>query len=156
MRCPICNAKMLEGAICKYCGVTSEQVKNASNKKVKEYRKKDMSDLIYFTTDIPDDVNKVALFMYTLFFGVIGVNHYYVKRNIRATFSLLSTVLSLTFLILRMAVPGVANVLYFRLIYEVAFTTMAINVVLWICDFFNLIFHKFKVPVVLGDKEGSK
>ncbi len=156
MRCPICNSKMVEGAICKYCGVTSDQVKNASNKKVAEYRKKDMSDLIYFTTNIPSDVNRIALLMYTIFFGVIGVNHYYVKRYIRGTFSLLSTILSVTFLILRLAVPTVGSVTIFRLMYEIAFTAMAINVILWIFDFVNLIFHKFKVPVVLADKEKIK
>ena len=36
MRCPICGSKMVQGQLCKYCGVTADQVENASNKKVTE------------------------------------------------------------------------------------------------------------------------
>ena len=37
MRCPICGSKMVQKQLCKYCKITDDQVKNASNKKVKEY-----------------------------------------------------------------------------------------------------------------------
>ena len=80
MRCPICGSKMVQGQLCKYCGVTADQVENASNKKVTEYRKNDMSDLIYFTTNIPSDVSRIKLLLYTIFLGIIGVNHYYVTN----------------------------------------------------------------------------
>ena len=153
MKCHICGSKMVDGKLCQYCKVTAEQVYGASNKKVKQYRKNDMSDLIYFTTDIPSDVNKVRLLLFTLFFGFLGVNHFYVKRNIRGAFSLLSFVISVTLLILAQSVNTLSSVLVFNLFYEIAFFAMAINVLLWICDFINVIFHKFKVPVVLKEKE---
>ena len=53
MRCPICGAKMVNKQFCKYCNITDEQVYKASNKKVKEYRKPDRDDLIYFTNVLP-------------------------------------------------------------------------------------------------------
>lgn len=156
MRCPICGAKMVQGQLCQYCGITAEQVDNASNKRVVEYRRKDMSDLIYFTTNVPNDVNRIKLLLFTIFFGLIGVNHYYVKRNIRGTYSVLSTFLSITFLILRLSVPTVMNVTVFKLMYEIVFLCMSINVILWVCDIINVIFKNFKIPVVLADKEVKK
>lgn len=156
MRCPICGAKMVQGQLCKYCGVTDEQVNNASNKKVSQYRKNDMSDLVYFTTDVPSDVNKIALLMYTIFLGFIGVNHYYVKRNIRGTFSLISTVIAIILLILKLSIPTLNSVLVFRIFYEITFTCFAINILLWICDILNVIFRRFKVPVVLAEKGDKK
>lgn len=156
MRCPICGSKMIDGKLCKYCNVTDTQVENSSNKKVKEYRKNDMSDLIYFTTYIPSDVSRIKLLLFTIFFGFIGVNHYYVKRNIRATYSLLSTILSIVFLTLRLTIPTLYGVTVFKLIYELSFLAMAINVILWGCDIINLLFKNFKIPVVLGEKESKK
>ncbi len=155
MRCPICGSKMVQGQLCKYCNVTADQVNNASNKLVKSYRKNDMSDLIYFTNVVPNDVNKIKLLLFTIFFGIIGVNHYYVNRNIRGTYSLLSTVLSITFLTLKLTIKNIYNITAFKLVYEIIFLCMAINVILWFCDILNVIFHKFKVPVVLADKEGK-
>ena len=69
---------------------------NASNKKVKEYRKADKSDLIYTTNIWPKDIGRWKLILFTIFFGLFGVNHYYIKRNKRATFSLVTTILSTT------------------------------------------------------------
>ena len=153
MRCPICGSKMVDGKLCQYCKITDEQVYGASNKKVSQYRKNDMSDLVYFTTDIPSDVNKIRLLLYTIFFGFLGVNHFYVKRNIRGMFSLFSFVISAILLVVDQSVKTIGSVLVFRLFFELAFFAMAINVLLWICDIINVIFRKFKVPVVLKEKE---
>lgn len=156
MRCPICGSKMVQGELCKYCNITSGQVNNASNKKVSEYRRNDMSDLIYFTTEIPNDVSRIKLLLFTIFLGLFGVNHYYVKRNIRGLYSTLSTALCIIFLVLNLAVTTLSSVLVFRLMYEIIFFAMAINVLLWVCDIINLIFKHFKIPVVLADKGDKK
>ena len=66
MRCPICGSKMVQGLVCQYCNITNDQVINSSNKKVSEYRKKDMSDLIYFTEVIPSDVSRIKLILFTI------------------------------------------------------------------------------------------
>lgn len=156
MRCPVCGAKMVQNELCKYCGVTSDQIRNASNKKVVEYRKKDMADLICFTTNVPDDVNKIRLLLYTIFLGLIGVNHFYVKRNVRGWFSVISVFVSIVFVALALAVSTVNSVLVFRLLYEISIASLAINIILWIFDIFNVIFKKFKVPVVLAEKGADK
>ena len=33
MRCPICDAKLEGGLVCKYCNITKDQIEKASNKK---------------------------------------------------------------------------------------------------------------------------
>jgi len=156
MRCPICGSKMVQGQLCQYCKITDDQVTNASNKKVTEYRKKDMSDLIYFTDMVPKDVNRLKLILFTIFFGIFGVNHYYVKRILRGTFSLISFILSLVFIILTLAIPTLNSVVIFRLMYEIVFYSMTFNVVMWIFDIINVLIKKFKIPVVLAEKGENK
>ena len=99
MRCPICGAKLYQKQICKYCKVTDEQIVNASNKKVKEERKLGNNDLIHFSTVVPKDVEKWKLWVYTILLGFIGVNHFYINRPYRAVYSLVSTILSMSILI---------------------------------------------------------
>lgn len=155
MRCPICGAKMVQGQLCKYCGIDDSQVKNASNKKVSEYRKNDMSDLIHFTTNVPSDVSRLKLILYTIFLGLIGINHFYVKRNVRGIYSVLSTFVGITFIILKTFVQTLGSVLVFELIYELAVCAMGVNVIMWVFDILNVIFKNFKIPVVLADKENK-
>lgn len=155
MRCPICGAKMKLKQICPYCKVTNEQVLQASNSKVKEYRKKGYKDLIYLTNVIPNDVSRLKLILYTIFFGLIGVNHYYVNRIHRANFSLCTTcscfVIFVMYLLIDFKTEFGENL--FGLIYQIIFYCMAINVVLWILNIFGSIFKTFKVPVVMPEKE---
>ena len=156
MRCPICGSKMIQNKICKYCNITDEQILNASNKQVKQYRKLDMSDLICFSTVVPTDVSRIKLLLLTIFFGFLGINHFYVNRNVRAFFSLLSFVLAIIFFSLQLSIKTLKTVIIFRLLYEIVFVAMAINVILWICDIVNVIFYRFKIPVVLADKGENK
>ncbi len=156
MRCPICGSKMIQNKICKYCNITDEQILNASNKQVKQYRKLDMSDLICFSTVVPTDVSRIKLLLLTIFFGFLGINHFYVNRNIRAFFSLFSFVLAIIFFSLQLSIKTLKTVIIFRLLYEIVFVAMAINVILWICDIINVIFYRFKIPVVLADKGENK
>lgn len=156
MRCPICGAKMIQNQLCQYCNITDEQVIHASNKKVKEYRKKDMKDLLYFTNVVPKDVSRMKLLLYTIFFGLIGVNHYYVHRVVRGTYSVLSTVLCITFFLISIIFPIILSQIFFRILYELSFYLMIFNIIMWISDIINVSIKAFKIPVVLADKESLK
>ena len=154
MRCPICDAKLISGQLCKYCGVTREEIINGSNKKVKEYKQTDREDLIYFTNIIPKDVSKVKLTVYTILLGWLGINHFYVLRNKRALFSTINSALVLLFQILSLFV-NFSRFFITELIYEIVFMSMAVNVLLWVWDIFAIMFKGFKVPIVLGKKENK-
>lgn len=155
MKCPICGSKLVGKQICRYCKITDTQILNASNKKVKEYKKSGNTDMIHFTNVIPNDVSKLKLILFTIFFGFIGVNHYYVNRPIRGTFSLVSFCGSFGILIYGIAAGKMSSAVgsIYNLLYQILFIMMAINVIMWFGDILACVFKTFKVPIVLGDKE---
>lgn len=156
MRCPICGAKLVGKQLCPYCKITDEQILNASNRKVKEYRKTGNKDMIHFTNVVPNDVSKLKIILYTIFFGFLGVNHYYVLRNIRGTYSLVSTVGCLFIFFLGIAVEISTSIQgVYNIFYNIFFYMMAINVFMWLGDIFACIFKSFKIPVVLAQKENK-
>ncbi len=146
---------MVKKQICPYCKVTDTQVLGASNKKVKEYRKNGNKDLIHYTTVIPKDLSKLKIILYTIFFGVVGINHYYVNRPVRGTFSMVSAVGSIVMMALYFSIDFSTKFgeAFFALIYQIVFYCMAFNIILWVLDVFAVICKGFKVPVVMPDKE---
>lgn len=150
MRCPICGAKMVNKQLCPYCKITDKQVLNASNKKVTKCRKDGNKDFIHFTTIIPKDVNKLKLILFTIFLGLFGVNHLYVKRVIRGWYSIIIDTLFVIFVLINMFV--MPNSGCFNVIYQIIGYAMAINVILWIFDIINVFVKAFRVPVVLAEK----
>lgn len=154
MRCPICDAKLVSGELCKYCGVTKDEIENGSNKKVKEYRKTDREDLVYFTKYWPKDISRLKLILYTILLGWLGINHFYVLRHKRALFSTITTTLTIIIQLLTFFIRF-NRFFITEFIYEIIFMAMAINVILWVWDIFAVAFRSFKVPIVLGKKEGN-
>ena len=150
MRCPICGAKMVNKQLCPFCNITDEQVINASNKKVSKYRKDGNGDLIHFTTILPNDINKLKLILFTIFFGFIGVNHLYVKRLYRGIYSIVSTSVFILLVLVQFFSTPFSG--FINIIYQIFGYMIAINVLLWICDIINVLIKKFKVPVVLAEK----
>ena len=158
MRCPICGSKMVSKQLCKYCGVTDEQVYAASNKKVKEYRKSGNVDMIHYTTVLPSDIVRWKLVVYTIVLGWLGINYYYINRPVRGSYSLVSTIgcLSITIIGLLTDLSTKSIRITYNIFYELFNYMMAINVVLWVLDLVAVIFKRFKVPVVLPKKEDIK
>lgn len=154
MRCPICGAKLYQKLMCPYCKITAEQIKSASNKKAKEYKKTGRGDLVHYTNVLPQDVSRVKLWLFTIFLGWCGVNHFIVGRKVRGGFSVASLVSSILMIILSLTIkttlPSILLTVDF--FYEIAFFSMAINVILWGSDIISLLTRSFKVPVVLGEK----
>ena len=153
MRCPICDARLEGGLICKYCKVTKEQVETASNKKVTEYRKTDKEDLVYFTNVIPKDVSRIKLILFTIFLGIFGVHLFYVKRYKRGLYAVISFSVALFLQIISMTVVGFRNVVALELFYEIMIGAFAFSLLFWISDIIGILIKRFKVPVVLGEKE---
>ncbi|MBQ7308503.1 MAG: hypothetical protein IJW82_08290 [Clostridia bacterium] len=152
MRCPFCYEKIKQYSnVCSVCGFNTEELKSASNTLVPEMRKKDPESVI-MVTDIPDDVNHKKLFLLCLFFGMIGIHSIYVKRYFRGFYSLAATI------ILWFGTAIIYGWIYIPALYsEPSFTGIigiigATAFVGWIFDFVNIIFGKFKIPVVLKDK----
>lgn len=156
LSCPICGAKLTNNQVCKYCNVTDTQILNASNKKVKEYKKTGKKDLIYFSNSKPKDVEKWKIILFTVLFGWLGINYFYINRPYRGTFSLVSSLGSFLMVIIGVAfnlLESTNNL--FVVLYQILFYMMAINVLLWIVDIFSVLMGKLKYPVVLP-KQGEE
>ncbi len=151
MRCPVCGSKMIDGKICKYCNVTCEQVLTASNKEAKKaFKEKRYSDVCY-TTDIPEDVNKRKLILFTVFLGWFGVGYFYIGRLFKGLFCAISSGLSILFALLQYCINnyGMGGADFVKVGMSIASFLMMIDLLFWIFDIFGFIFKTYKVPVVL-------
>ena len=155
MHCPICGAKLYQKEICKYCKITKDVIVEASNKKVKEYRKADRIDEIHTSNVLPKDVNKPLLIFYTLLLGFFGVHSFYVLRNGRGLFSIISFVVSVIFSIFKstITISIYWMAVTFELLFELSFLLVVINILLWATDAIAVLIGTYKVPVVLPIKE---
>mgnify|MGYP003306566201 FL=1 len=156
MECPVCGAKMVDNKICKYCGVTREQVLTASNEKAKQARKSGNKENICYTTEAPSDINKVKLSLLVVFLGLFGAANFYVGKYTKAWFNLISTSLSFIFSLLlfifeKVKLPNLEYV--FAILLDFVCWFMAVSLIMWAMDIFGIIFKKFKIPVILGEDE---
>ena len=155
MQCPICGARLYQKEICKYCKITRGEIEAASNKKVVEYRKRGRTDEIHTSNVLPKDVNRAMLIFYTLLLGFFGVHSFYVHRDGRGMFSVISFVLSVAFAIMKasfkITIPTIGIIL--ELFFETAFLLVVINLLFWATDILAVLCKTYKVPVVLPDKE---
>lgn len=149
MRCPICGSKMFTA--CAYCKITADQVENASNKQVAKARKQGEKSKIVYTSTLPKDVNGMRLLLLTIFFGWCGVGNFYVKKNIKGIFNVLSFFICLLFYSIKFMMSKDLG-LVFQFFYELSIYVCAINFVLWIWDIIALLCKTYKIPVVLGEK----
>lgn len=155
MKCPVCGAKMIDGKICRYCGVTNEQVYNASNLEAKKAFKEGRKSDVCYTTDIPKDVNKRKLILLTAFLGLFGVGNFYVGRYVKGTFCAASYGLSLIFTMLKMFAESYnwSALPVLQVFMSIGVYCMIANMLFWIHDMLGFIFKNYKVPVVLAKED---
>lgn len=155
MKCPICGAKMVDGKICKYCNVTSEQVNTASNKEAKKAFKEKRRQEVCYTTDMPSDVSKQKLVLLTVFLGWFGVGNFYVGKTYKGIFCAISFGLAILFSLLQYCVTnyGMGGTEIIKVFMNIASYLMVVNLLMWFADIVSFIFKTYKVPVVLGKTE---
>ena len=95
------------------------------------------------------------LLLYAIFLGIFGVHLFYVKRYKRGLFAAISFPVALFFQILSMFVVGFSGVVFMQLLFDIAIGALTFNILFWISDVIAIIFRGFKVPIVLGEKEGK-
>lgn len=153
VHCPVCGAKLYNNQVCPYCkDVTIERIENASNKAVTEARNKQEYDKVVYSTVIPKDISKKKLWLFTVLLGWFGVQNFYTKKTTKGWFHAVAFGGALFFVTIRFFSEqyawGVENGVD---IFASLFSFLsAITFLLWIGDIISLLFHKFKVPVVLG------
>ena len=155
MKCPVCGAKMIDGKICKYCGVTNEQVYNASNKEAKKAFKEGRRNDVCYSSDLPKDVNKTKLVCFTVFLGLFGVGNFYVGKNIKGIYCASSYGFALLFTLLNTfaMLNGWASAQVINVFFTIGTYLMIVNLLFWMNDVVGLIFKSYKVPVVLAEED---
>lgn len=149
MKCPVCGAKMIDGKICRYCNVTSEQVLTASNREAKKAFKEKRNNDVCYTTNIPTDVNKTKLVLFAIFFGIYGVDSFYIGRLYKGLYSAICSGLIVLMGILDYFL-AIENIV-FTWAYSISLWLMVVNLLMWFYSIVALIFKKYKVPVVLPE-----
>lgn len=153
MQCPVCGAK-LKNNVCPYCKtVTTERIKNASNKAVKEARQKQETEQVVYSSFLPKDISKKKLWVFAVLLGWFGAHNFYVKKTMKGWFYLVAFAGAFVFTGIRMLSElnawGVENgVQIFVSLFNLC---AAITFLLWIGDLVMLAVGKFKVPVVLPE-----
>ena len=156
MKCPVCGAKMVDGKICKYCNVTNEQVLSSSNKEAKRALKENRKQDVCYTTNLPKDVNKTKLTLFTIFLGWFGVGNFYVGKTLKGIYCAVSFGIAILFSALRLVSTnswGTAILYIVGYGWQIAGYLFMVNMLMWAFDICGLIFKTYKVPVVLGESE---
>lgn len=157
MRCPICGAKMRNG-FCEYCKIGEDQVTSASNKEAKKaFRTGVDKDKVVYSSTMPSDVNKVTLILLTVLLGYSGAAYFYVGKYARAWTMSVVWVVTIVFESLRTRVMSEALATNPWIYYtsKLLLLLCAAFLLMWVADMINLIFHRYSVPVVLGEKKSK-
>lgn len=148
MLCPKCYGKVKKEQVrCPNCGFNLNLMQGASNKQAKKAKKSIYKDDILYTTQIPPDVSKKKLLLFSIFLGLFGVHNFYVGKFWQGLYMCVCTGLTT---ILSILIPGLGivnqdNVLYITFQFLLIF--QGINIILWVYNIFSIIFERYKIPV---------
>ena len=157
MNCPICGAKV-KNEICPYCEITNKQIIYASNKQAKEIRKekKDQSKICYSST-MPKDVNKVKLWIFLIFGGWFGADSFLTGKYFKGLFCLFSYITIFMVGLLKTLADqynwGTNAVDTFGALLSLMSIFGVVVFLMWFVGVIQMLTKKYKVPVVLPDKE---
>ena len=147
MLCPKCYTKINKDKNrCDYCGFNINDLKDASNKKAKKALHSPFKDDVLFTSQLPNDVSKKKLMLFSIFLGLFGVHNFYVGKIWQGLYNVVVTSLVAVLGAIIIALKIITNTpLYIAFQFLLVF--QGINVIWVIVDIFNIIFNRYKVPV---------
>ena len=148
MQCPKCYNKIKkEQTRCQHCGFDISIMDGASNKAAKKAKKTIYKDDILYTTEIPYDVSKKKLFLFSIFLGLFGVHHFYVGKFWLGLYMCVSTsvTLILSILITSFNIIDAKDILYSAFQFSLVF--QGVNVIMWVVDMIRIFFERYKIPV---------
>lgn len=147
MICPRCYSKIEKNKNrCDYCGFNLNELKDASNKKAKLALKSPYKDDVIYSKQLPKDVDKKRLLIYTILLGLLGVHYFYVGRLWKGIYYAVINSVSVIIASLVIGLNIITNTpLYIASQFAAVF--FALNIILWIIDIFDVTLNRFKVPV---------
>ena len=147
MICPKCYSKIHKTKNrCDYCGFNLNELNDASNKQAKKALKSPFKDDVLYTSQLPRDVSKKKLLLFSIFLGLLGVHNFYVGKLWRGLFNVLVT--SITFVLGALLIS--LNIITNHPIYiafQFALAFQGANVIIWVMDIIDISLNRYKVPV---------
>lgn len=142
-KCPRCGNRCLANqARCEECDLIFARLEYASNKAAKRQLLKFDRDYIIYTKQLPKDVSRIKLYLYTFLLGLFGGQYYYVGKYIKG---LLMTLGFAYVIICTILNPYMAEYMEANLLY----VPIGIYAISWIISIVYVISNKFKVPVIV-------
>lgn len=162
IRCPYCKAVVARyTTTCVQCGITKEQIANASHLEAKKVLKKQEKGTVLWTRTVPRDLNFTKFILLLVFTGPFGGHNFYVGRKLRGWImfaSMALLVFSLLFFNYADIDRGIpmhpwrASLSWGNLFpFDVP---GLVAIVIWFFDWFAaVIFNTFKYPVRIKGKD---
>ena len=149
-KCPRCEAKCLLSQLrCPECGLVFSRMENATNKAGWQRLKNKEKDAVLYVNQVPPDLKKWKLILFTVLFGLFGGGYFYVKRWQRGIFYLIGFALLTISVVLNAYLVNVWDGLLIQLLG----LFVGIYGVMWILDIIFVCTGKFKIPVSLPEEE---
>lgn len=145
-KCPRCGKIALQSQrVCDECGLVFARLDEATNTEAKkQFFSKDKS--VVMTSKLPSDVQKWRLLLFCGFLGIFGAHNLYVGRYYRGLYMLICGLFSVVY---------VSVLTYYSWGVELMQSTpilifVGISVLMFVTDFIQVIFNRYKVPVALA------
>lgn len=151
-RCPRCDTKNNFSAIrCCDCGLIFSRVEEGSNKLAKGLILAGKKEHTVKARMFPKDVSKKKFLLLCGFLGLFGAHNFYVGRYFKAVFALVFGMMAVILTAIGYLLPFLDTLMSFVSI------PIGIDTLLWMWDFVDGCFNKYRIPVAvdfsLGDKK---
>ena len=166
VKCPYCRGKILKYSTkCEQCGITKEQIRNASNEDAKAIIRKKAKGKVLKTKVRPDDIRFGKLVIFVVLLGMFGAHCFYVGRRKRGFIALSGMIIYMLGVIIFPFPSYDVPIHPWRaafenpgLIFPLDIAGL-VSIVIWFIDWANIvIFQTFKYPVriaKLPEKKGE-
>lgn len=149
-RCARCGTKNnYDDYRCSECGLVFSRVEHGSNILAKEYIHAKKYDYIVYAPMFPKDVSKKKFLFLSGFLGFFGAHNFYVGRFKKALFQLIFGLISVIMVACTSIIP------YYDEIMSFLFLPIGISGFMWLFDFVDGLFNKYKIPVAVDFLEGD-
>ena len=163
VRCPYCKAVIAKyTTTCIQCGITKEQIVNASHLEAKEILTKKKKGKVLWTKTIPADLHFTKFVLVLIFLGLFGGHHFYVGRRIKGFFMLGSVILFIIgFFVFPFGNPDAGIDMHpareaasWNGVWFPMDVPLLITAVIWFVDWFAVVvFSTFRYPVRIKGKD---
>lgn len=142
IKCPRCGNKCLKGQTkCEECDLLFSRLEFASNKKAKQQLKHFDKDYVIYTNQLPKDVNRWKLLLYSILLGLFGGQYYYTGKFIKGAIMSLGFVYLVLTTIFNPRIP--------ENVYTLVYFPVGIYTISWILSIVFVLSNKFKVPILV-------